>query len=95
MDQEQKIVAYQKKDYVFVFNFHPVNSYAGFQLPLNDAGNFRVMFDTDEKRFGGQERISHDVTYAADPLPELSARCGSVIYIPSRTAMVLRRIAKI
>lgn len=92
IDQDRKIIAFRKKDHVFLFNFHPTESYSGFDLPVHEAGRLQVVLDTDENRFGGQSRISHDALYAAGPLPSQSDYTGITIYAPCRTAMVLRFI---
>ena len=89
LDQERKIIAYRKKDFVFLFNFHSTESYAGFELPIHETARLQVVLDTDEDRFGGQSRISHDAVYETGPLAANPDFTGIVIYSPSRTAMVL------
>lgn len=91
IDQEKKIIAFRKKDFIFLFNFHPVRSWEGLELPVHEQGSFEVVLDTDEVRFGGQGRISHEESYPCHALemnPEFS---GISIYSPSRTAMVLKK----
>lgn len=92
LDQKKMIIAYRKKDYIFLFNFHPTNSYAGFQLPIHEKGSFQVVLDTDEGRFGGQMRIYHDTVYESGTLAEFPDFSGISIYSPSRTAMVLKKV---
>jgi 1,4-alpha-glucan branching enzyme len=92
LDQNRKIIAYRKKDYVFLFNFHPTESYASFQLPIHEDARFQVVLDTDEFRFGGQGRIAHDPVYETTKLPDFPDYKGIVIYSPSRTALVLKKI---
>ena len=92
MDDNRKILAYKKKDFIFLFNFHPAESYSHFELPIHEKGRFQVILDTDEERFGGQSRISHSVVYESSPLAMNQDYNGIVIYSPSRTAMVLKKI---
>lgn len=92
LDQEKMIIAYRKKDCVFIFNFHPANSYAELQLPIHEDSNFQVVLDTDEERFGGQARISHEIVYGTGALPGFTDFSGIVIYSPNRTAMVLKKV---
>lgn len=91
IDQNMKIIAFRKKDYIFIFNFHPTNSYENFEVPLHEDGCFQVVLDTDEPRFGGQGRISHDFVYETYRLNMNKEFSGISIYSPSRTAMVLRK----
>lgn len=91
LDQQKMIIAYRKKDCVFIFNFHPNNSYAEFELPIHEKGSFQVVLDTDENRFGGQARISHSTVYETGTLSAFADFSGIVIYSPSRTAIVLKK----
>lgn len=92
IDQDRKIIAFRKKDHVFVFNFHPSESYQGFELPIHQDGKFQVVLDTDEFRFGGHGRIAHDYVYETYKLNMNRDFSGISIYIPSRTAMVLKKV---
>lgn len=91
LDQKTMVLAYRKKDCIFIFNLHPTNSYASFELPIHEAGSFQVILDTDEGRFGGQLRIAHDTIYESGALPGLPDFSGIVIYVPNRSAMVLKK----
>ncbi len=92
IDQDKKIIAFRKKEYIFLFNFHPINSYSGFELPVHETASFQVVLDTDEERFGGYRRISHQIIYEAGKLSRFPDFAGITIYSPSRTAIVLKKI---
>ena len=92
LDQEKKLVAYKKKNCIFIFNFHPTNSYAGFELPIHETASFRVVLDTDEERYGGQNRICHKTIFEAGAVSKFPDFSGIVVYSPSRTAMVLKKV---
>jgi 1,4-alpha-glucan branching enzyme len=91
IEQDRKLIAFRKKDFIFIFNFHPTESYPGFELPIHQDGKFQVILDTDEFRFGGHGRISHDVIYETYKLNMNKDFTGISIYSPSRTAMVLKK----
>lgn len=91
IDEEQKILAFRKKEFIFLFNFHPTNSYTGFQLPTHEHGNYQVVFDSDSGQAGGQQRILHDIVYTAASLPQRPEITGIRIYSPSRTVLVLKK----
>jgi 1,4-alpha-glucan branching enzyme len=91
IDDQRNIIAYRKKDFIFVFNFHPTESYPGFELPIHEDGHFRAVLDTDEGRFGGQGRIAHEPVYETYQLAMNHEYTGIAIYIPSRTGMVLKK----
>ncbi|MDO5047569.1 MAG: alpha-amylase family glycosyl hydrolase [Anaerococcus sp.] len=91
IDNDRKIIAFRNKDLVYIFNFHPENSYESFQLPIHDQGDFEVVMDTDQEEFGGSGRISHDYIYKSTRLQGTDYD-GIKIYIPARTGLALRKI---
>ena len=90
MDNDRKVIAFRNKDLVYIFNFHPTNSYESFAVPIHDKGEFKVIMDTDEARFGGKSRISHDYQYRTERLAGTDYD-GIKIYLPARTALVLEK----
>lgn len=91
LDNDRKVIAFRNGDFVFIFNFHPQNSYESFNIPIHDKGDFQVALDTDRQEFGGYMRISDKVVYESKQL-EGSEYDGIKIYLPSRTAMVLKKL---
>ncbi len=88
LDNWAKTIVYKKGSAVFAFNFHPENSYDGFFLPVQEEGEYTVCLSTDDFCFGGQGRIYHQ-TYTAER--QADGRIGFRLYLPSRTAVVLKR----
>ena len=87
-----KILAYTRGDYLFVFNFHPNESFVDFGIPL-PASKYKIVLNTDEAQFGGQNRIDSSLTYNTVPEGGLSSQHYLLLYLPARTAMVLERQA--
>ena len=87
--QDDKTLVYERKDLVFAFNFHPVNSIDGYFVPVEKEGKYRVVLTTDDAAFGGHDRISK--TYIYDAVRQIDGKIGFKVYLPSRTAMVLKR----
>ena len=87
LDNDKKTLVYKKGGLLFAFNFHPVNSYEGFFLPVPEKGEYDVVMSTDDYCFGGQGRIWHQsyTTVTRDGKP------GIFVYIPSRTALLLKK----
>ena len=84
-----KTLVYKKGSAYFAFNFHPVNSYDGFFVPVEVEGEYKVILASDNYNFGGHGRIANDYVYKAEKQPD--GRIGFKIYIPSRTAIVLKK----
>ena len=89
-NKNDKILAFKRGDFLMVFNFNPNQSFTGYGIPL-EASKYKVLFDTDEARFGGQDRIAKGMIYytqsafGQDNLHYLN------LYLPARTAMVLKK----
>ena len=88
-----QVLAYRRKDLVFVFNFNPTQSFTdyGFLVP---NGAYDVVLNTDAKEFGGfgfsDDSIRHFT--CADPLYKKERKEWLKLYIPARSAVVLKRV---
>ena len=60
----------------------------GYLVPMAEEGEYQVIQSTDDYCYGGHGRIAHQ-TYTATVQPD--GRTGFQIYLPSRTAMVLKK----
>jgi len=90
-DSDQ-ILAFMRGDLVFVFNFNPLKSFDGYGI-LAPGGVYDVVLSTDNPRFGGYGNIDESVEHFTIPDP-LYAPHGVEwlkLYIPARSAMVLRK----
>ena len=88
-----QILAYMRKDLLFVFNFSPTHSFTdyGFLVP---KGEYEVILNTDAVRFGGfglADDSLHHFTLP-DPLYKKEKKEWLKLYIPARSAVVLRKV---
>ena len=87
-----QVLAYMRGDLIFVFNFSPTRSFPdyGFLVP---KGKYKVMLNTDAVEFGGNGLADDSVIHATnfDPLYEKDGKEWLKIYIPARSAVVLRK----
>ncbi len=90
-DEENKILAYSRNSYLFLFNFHPTQSYPDYLLHVM-PGKYRVVFDTDDQEFGGFNRVDKDYIYytTSGNFINTSQTNFLSIYLPNRTAIVLQ-----
>ena len=87
-----KVIAFTRGEYLFVFNFHPTNSFTEYGIPL--TGNFKIFLDTDDPKFGGFNRLDRSVTYSSvrkSGKHTIGAPFTLYLYIPSRTAIVFKK----
>ena len=92
VDQDNKIISFAKGDLLYLFNFNTTKSDPKFFMHahITGAGNYRVIFSSDDAEFGGLERVSKDYVYQAKEIPEKGT--GFEVYIPCRTAVVFQRV---
>ena len=82
------VLVYQKGGATFAFNFDPCRSYDGYFVPMAEEGEYQVVLSTDDYCYGGHGRIAH-LSYTATT--HTDGRVGFQIYLPSRTAVMLRK----
>ena len=85
-----KVLVYQRGDFMFVFNFHPVNSYTDYGIAYSPS-KFRILLNTDDEKFGGQGRINSSMIYYTRPMAGLTSQHQLHLYLPARTGLVLKR----
>lgn len=91
IDQSRKIIAYRRKTMIFIFNFHPTDSYVNLEIPLHEAGSYRTVFSSDRSAYGGYDRIDESIRYAPHRIVNTNFAHAITLYAPARTAIVLER----
>ena len=87
-----KVVAFERGDLLFVFNFHPSVSFTDYGIPLK--GKFRILLDSDDPKFEGFNRVDRKAVYSSIRKTErlsLNVPYYLYLYLPSRTALVFKR----
>lgn len=52
-NEEDKVIVFEKGDLLYVFNFHPLNSYENYHIGSLWVSDHFVLLESDEERFGG------------------------------------------
>ena len=88
-----QVLAFMRGSLLFVFNFSPTRSFTdyGFLVP---TGAYDVVLNTDAREFGGNGLADDSLTHLTnyDPLYVEARKEWLKLYIPARSAVVLRRI---
>jgi 1,4-alpha-glucan branching enzyme len=80
---------YRRGPLVFVFNFHPTESYVGLRIPVPDPRDYRVVLNTDSRQFEGFGRVPEMALYPRQNVPMYNRDQSLQLYLPARTAQVL------
>jgi 1,4-alpha-glucan branching enzyme len=87
-----QVLAFMRGSLIFVFNFSPTRSFTdyGFLLP---EGAYEVQLNTDAAEFGGNGFADDSITHFTnhDDLYAKDNKGWLKLYIPARSAVVLRR----
>jgi len=90
---DDNVLAYKRDDMLFVYNFHPLQSYNDYGI-LVPQGEYEVLLNTDSPNFGGfglnDDTLHHFTQY--DPLYAPHDKGWLKLYLPARTAIVLKLI---
>ncbi|RKO97394.1 hypothetical protein CXG81DRAFT_25788 [Caulochytrium protostelioides] len=84
-----KLLVFERGGLLWIFNFHPNNSYADYKLGTNITGNLKVILDSDSTEYGGHGRVDPKGTYTTQKDPWNGREHSVFVYIPCRTALVL------
>ena len=89
--ESDQLLAYQRGDLIFVFNFNGSQSFTDYGI-LADSGSYKIVLNTDKKLFGGFNLIDESVIHFTLPNPkDIIGKEWLKLYVPARTAFVLKK----
>ncbi len=89
--ESDRVIVFERAGLLFIFNFHPTNSYTDYRVGVQEPGEYRIVLDSDETQYGGHGRLDHATKYFTQPL-EWNGRANfTQVYLPTRTAIVLAK----
>ncbi|NQU86913.1 MAG: alpha amylase C-terminal domain-containing protein, partial [Mariniphaga sp.] len=89
-NKPDKVLAFHRGPFLFVFNFNPSQSFTDYGIPLG-AGKYRIILNTDSGSFGGYDRVDEKLAYYTLPAGDAKSQHYLKLYFPARTALVLKR----
>ena len=87
-DNDAKILAYRRGECLFVYNFHPFQSVENYEIPCQ-KDKYKILLNSDSPSYNGFGNVDESVEYHA---LKTAGRRFIKIYMPSRTALVLRAL---
>ncbi len=92
---DDQVLAFRRGDLIFVFNWSPTRSFSDYGF-LAPSGEYEVVLNSDDPQFGGNGLVDDRVHHFTqpDPLYDPSGKGWLKMYIPARTAQVLRMVKK-
>ncbi|MEQ8547048.1 MAG: alpha amylase C-terminal domain-containing protein [Cyclobacteriaceae bacterium] len=89
MDENNKTIIFERNNLIFLFNFHPTNSVPDYRFKVPDSGQYEIVLNSDKAEFGGYDRIDDEMQY---PTVKLFGECFLSVYLPSRVALVMKKV---
>ncbi|XP_064583009.1 1,4-alpha-glucan-branching enzyme isoform X1 [Zonotrichia leucophrys gambelii] len=106
--ESNKVIAFERAGLIFIFNFHPYQSYVDYRVGIETPGKYKILLDSDAGEYGGHQRLDHRTEYFSEQYPH-NYRPNSImssssppprgcllhqikVYIPSRVALVLHNV---
>ena len=86
--QSDHIVSFMHGEFLFVINFSPDKSHSDYEAPA-EAGSYKLALSSDDKNFGGQERIDHNSRFFTSPADN---NHNLKVYLPARTGIILQKV---
>jgi 1,4-alpha-glucan branching enzyme len=87
--EDNKTIVYRRGPLVFAFNFHGHNSYSDWRIPVPDVADYRVVLNSDEKRFSGLGLTAENLRYPIQEVPWDGREQSVQVYLPARSVQVL------
>ncbi|KAL3488875.1 1,4-alpha-glucan-branching enzyme [Aspergillus germanicus] len=84
-----KVLVFERAGLLWIFNFHPTNSFTDYRVGVETPGTYRIVLDTDDKEFGGLGRNLKETRFFTTDMEWNGRRNFLQVYIPTRTALVL------
>ncbi|CAI7595980.1 unnamed protein product [Penicillium manginii] len=88
-NENDKVLVFERAGLLWIFNFHPTESFTDYRVGVDVAGTYRIVLDTDDAAFGGLGRNVKETRFFTTDLPWNGRNNFVQVYIPTRTALVL------
>ncbi|MEP4533471.1 MAG: alpha amylase C-terminal domain-containing protein [Cyclobacteriaceae bacterium] len=89
MDETNHTMIYERNNLIFAINFHPNNSVPDYRFRVPEKGKYKIILNSDKSEYGGFDRIDDQMSY---PTVTLFGDHFLSVYLPSRVALVLKKI---
>ena len=90
-NEHDQVLAFKRGDYILIINLNPSQSFSDYGIPGFPA-DYQILLSTDAQEFGGFNRIDTNIVLESMPVTDKSAQYQIMTYLPSRTAIILKRI---
>ena len=83
-----KVLAFERNNCIIVFNFHPEKSFSDYSIYCQ-PGDYQIILNSDDPIYHGFGNVDTTITY---PTQLYEGNSRLLLYLPSRSALILRRL---
>jgi 1,4-alpha-glucan branching enzyme len=87
-NETDKVLVFERAGLLWIFNFHPTESYTDYRVGVEQGGTYRIVLNSDSKSFGGLDRIDESTRFFTTDFAWNDRKNFVQVYIPTRTAIV-------
>jgi 1,4-alpha-glucan branching enzyme len=87
-NENDKVLVFERAGLLWIFNFHPTNSFTDYRVGVDVPGVYRIIIDTDATEYGGHGRNAKDTRFFTTDLPWNNRKNFTQVYLPTRSALV-------
>ena len=87
-NESDKVLVFERAGLLWIFNFHPSDSFTDYRVGIEAAGTYRIVIDTDDPTFGGLGRVAKDTRFFTTDFSWNNRKNFIQVYIPARSALV-------
>lgn len=90
--ETDQVFAYQRGPLIFIFNFNGTKSFTDYGI-LAEKGTYSMVLNTDNSKYGGFDLVDETVEHYTLQQPKHAGeKEWLMLYLPARSAMVLKKI---
>lgn len=87
-NEQDKVIVFERAGLLWIFNFHPSQSYTDYRVGVEHAGTYQIVVDTDKSTFGGFGRNVEGTRFFTTAFEWNGRKNFAQVYLPTRTAIV-------
>jgi 1,4-alpha-glucan branching enzyme len=93
IDDTRMVISFLRGPFLFIFNFHPTTSYERYTVGVEEAGEYQIILNSDEKKYHGEGLIGHDQYLRKTNAKRVDGLRHSLeVPLPSRSAQVYKLV---
>lgn len=88
-NQADQVLAFERGNYLFVFNFNPFRSFTDYGINTA-SGRYTIVLNTDNPLYGGSGNVDETMVYRSRGQVKPGSPAYLMLYLPSRSALVFK-----